>query len=181
MCSTKEPKIRSSTSATVNAGSITIRAGLSATVTSASLLDTSVPPATAGGTSSRALGSALQARVRDALDDLALEQQERDDQRQRAHDRQRHDLGVLRAVEAVHRREADGDGLQVLRRRDDEGPDEVVPRQDEREDPHRGGGRPRERHPDPPVDRPRTGPVHARALLELRRDAVEEALVDQDR
>src|SRR5690242_8945809 len=59
--------------------------------------DTSCSAAPPRSLIARRCRSALQAGVRDPLHDLPLEQQERDEQRQRPHDRERHDLRVLRA------------------------------------------------------------------------------------
>src|SRR5215218_4799028 len=108
MCSTNEPKIRSSASATVKTGSITIRAACPSTI---SLRLVVVRLRRHGRPGAASCRSSLEPGVRDALDDLALEEQERDQQRQRAHDREGHDLRVLRAVERVNRGEADRNRL----------------------------------------------------------------------
>src|SRR4051794_194493 len=115
MCSTNEPKIRRGTSPSVKSRSKVIRArdmGLLLRERTGGVL----LAAEAGGG--------------DALDDLALEDEEHDDERERRQHRLRHDLGVLDAVGA-------DDGLQAYRqghqRRvadDDERPEEVVPRAD---------------------------------------------------
>src|SRR3954471_1328063 len=123
MCSTNEPKTRSFSSATVNAGSITIRAACASTLSLRWVVIRRPRRGLPGAPSCR---SSLEPGVRDALDDLALEEQERDQQRQRAEDGERHDLRVLRAVEGVHRRQADRDGLQRPGRGDHERPYEVV-------------------------------------------------------
>src|SRR5699024_10739896 len=70
----------------------------------------------------------------DALDDLALEEQEHHDQRQRGEHRLGHVLRVLDAVGADHRLQTDREGHEVRVVDDDERPQEVVPRADEHED-----------------------------------------------
>src|SRR3954465_4676307 len=110
MCSTNEPKIRRGTSPSVKSRSKVIRAR------DMSLLGTE-----------RTGGALLAAEAGggDALDDLALEDEEHRDERQRRQDRLRHHLGVLDAVGADDGLQADREGHQRGVVDDEERPEEV--------------------------------------------------------
>src|SRR5438128_8513386 len=123
----------------------------------------------------------FQAGTREALDDLALEEEERDQRGQAAEHRRRHDLGVMNTVGGLHRRQADRQRHHLRAGDGDERPDEVVPGGNEGEDGDRRNRGPREGHPDLPVDAPAAGPVHDGGILQFARQAVEELLEDEDR
>src|SRR3954471_18682731 len=108
MCSTNEPYSRGSTSPTRNAGS---------TVSAA-----------------ESIWSTLQAGAGDAFDDMALEQQEHGDERDRAEDRGRHRVRVPNAERTLHRGEADRNRHDVGVAQHEQRPQQVVPRLDESED-----------------------------------------------
>src|SRR4029450_7272180 len=101
MCSTKEPKVRRLTGATTKPGSMVSDA-----------LSTS-PPQTGGWSVERGGRSALEAGPGDALDDVALEQQEHRDEREGAEDGGCHRVGVADAELALDRRQADRDRHQL--------------------------------------------------------------------
>src|SRR4029453_5791301 len=128
MCSTKEPKRRRGTSPMVKSRSRVMRAR------DIYLLGCVLKQLLSEGAGS---GSG-ESRRRDALDDLALEEQEYDDQRQRGEQCGRHVLRVLDAVGALDGLQSDREGQQVAVVGGDERPQEVVPRADEHE--NRDGG-----------------------------------------
>src|SRR3954452_16935389 len=102
MCSTNEPKVRRLTGATTNPGSMVSDA-----------LSTS-PPQTDGCRCGERDGwSALEAGAGDALDDVALEQQEHRDEREGAEDGRGHRVGIADAELALDRRQADRDRHQL--------------------------------------------------------------------
>src|SRR5699024_2090995 len=112
----------------------------------------------------------------DALDDLALEEQEHHDQWQRTEDCHGHVLRVLDPVGA-------DDGLQPRRQGHqgrvvdhDEGPLEVVPRPDEHKDRHRRQDRPGQRQHDGPEHPHAPCAVDPGGILEFDGHLIEELL-----
>src|SRR6476469_7863137 len=99
MCSTKEPKSRRGTSPMVKSRSRVMRAR------DMYLLGCVLKLSVSGSAGS----GAGESRRRNALDDLALEEQEDEDERQRREQRGRHVLRVLDAVGAL-------DGLEAHRK-----------------------------------------------------------------
>src|SRR5579859_3090953 len=89
----------------------------------------------------------FQASPRDTLHDLALQDEEDDQDGYACQDGGRHDLGVTDAERGLHRRQADRQRHHVIAGDYDKGPDEIVPGDDEGEDAYRGDGGSRQRHP----------------------------------
>ena len=75
----------------------------------------------------------FQTGTRETLDDLALEEEERDQRGQATEHCCCHDLGIVNAVGGLHRRETDRQRHHIRARDGDEWPDEVVPRGNEGE------------------------------------------------
>src|SRR6478609_3783751 len=128
MCSTKEPKRRRGTSPMVKSRSRVI---LARDIRMISLVELQ-----AGGGKRRWASGAGESRRRNALDDLALEEQEKQDQRQGREQRGRHVLGVLDAVGSLDGLQPHGEGQDGPVVGGNEGPEEVVPGADEHEDCH---------------------------------------------
>src|SRR3982751_6268515 len=118
MCSTNEPKVRRLTGATTKPGAM---------VSDALSTD---PPETDGKWWS-GTRSALEAGAGDALDDVALEQQEHRDERDGAEDGGGHGVGVADAELSLDRGQADRDRHQLRVGQDQQRPQEVVPGLDE--------------------------------------------------
>src|SRR4029453_5325421 len=129
MCSTKEPKRRRGTSPMVKSRSRVMRAR------EIYLLGCVLKQLLSEGAGS---GSG-ESRRRDALDDLALEEQEDDDERQSCQQGRGHVLRVLDAVGALDGLQAYGEGQTGVIVGGDERPQEVVQPPEENED--RDGGR----------------------------------------
>src|SRR4051795_6849710 len=101
MCSTKEPKVRRLTGATTKPGAMVSDA-----------LSTN-PPERRMGRGGAGRRSALEAGAGDAFDDVALEQQEHRDERDRAEDGGGHRVGVADAELSLDRGQADRDRHQL--------------------------------------------------------------------
>src|SRR3954453_14639956 len=112
--------------------------------------------ATAATTSKRFIStplwmSSLEPGVRDALGELPLEQQERDDDREHERHGSRHQQAIVGLVLPDRERpEGDRQRVHVLVGQHDQRPEEVVPRAEEHDDRERGHARQRQRHDDPP-------------------------------
>src|SRR5919199_418826 len=106
--------MRGSTSATRRSGSSLIRAVLTSASAEGRVLGTP------SGTPPRS--SALETRARYPLDYLALEEEEDDQQRQATKHGRGHDLGVVDAVGALHRRQTYWYGHHVRPRQGDKRP-----------------------------------------------------------
>src|SRR4051812_25301549 len=74
----------------------------------------------------RSSPSTLEAGAGDAFDDVALEEQEDQHEREAAEQRGGHDIGVADAVGTLHGREADLNGHEVRVRQHEQGPEQVV-------------------------------------------------------
>src|SRR3954453_8225895 len=159
MCSTNEPKVRRFTGATTKPGSMVSDA-----------LSTN-PPQT-DGYRWTVNGSALEAGTGDALDDVALEQQEHRDEREGAEDGGGHRVGVADAELSLDRRQADRNRHQLRVGEHEQRPEQVVPGLHEGEDRGGGAARPGQRHDDRPVDPPVPGTVDPRGLVQVSRQAV---------
>src|SRR6266849_785583 len=111
----------------------------------------------------------------DALNQQALEEDEEAEDRQQRQDRhgeQRAPIGFARRIDEAAQAELHGIGVDVVEI--DEGPEKIVPGEDEGED---GGGRQggqRQRQDDPPVDAERPAAIDLGGVVELARDGAEE-------
>src|SRR6266540_2473720 len=123
--------------------------------------------------------SSLDRSERQAADDVALEHEREHDHRQDRDRRQRADLTPQDLVPADEVGERDGQRPNV-RARQEEREQELVPREDEREQGARHHPRQGQPQRDPGERLPAARPVDERRLLEIARQVIEETLHEPD-
>ena len=128
------------------------------------------------------LGSAFQTRLGEGLDEQPLEQHEqqhqgRDDDQGAGADQPPLRTGLGRAGEGLEADRQDPIGIAGRRH---QGPEELVPVEDEAHHGEGGEVRPDHRHEDVPQDAHPAGPVQHGSLVVLRRDAAEPLADEED-
>src|SRR5712691_6713980 len=117
----------------------------------------------------------------DAFNEIALREKVNDDRRQDHECRTRHEQMVARASLAGELDQLHLDRADLRTRRDDERPEERVPRAQEREQAHGNQRRADEGERDRPEEAKMSGSIHARRILKLLRDRQEELAKEKDR
>src|SRR5262249_6453829 len=111
--------------------------------------------------------SFLDAADQKARDVGLLKRQEEEQNRHHGQDRSRHHQLRVLDVLADEDRERDRERVPGFTSQDDQRPDEVVPRREERHDRERRQGRLEKRQDDPAEDRELSGPLEARRIEEV--------------
>src|SRR4249919_649748 len=135
---------------------------------------------TARKTTSATRPLTLHSSRRDGVDEVTLCEQEGEQHRHDDHHVPGHEQRPLRVVRSLERRETELEGHVVLRLDDDERPEEVVPRVEERDHRQRCQSRAREGQDDSYERAKPRAAVDPRSLLELDRQSPEELPHEED-